>query len=230
MENDEENPQEVESEDVDERIPSLLEVEKRLSDNEGKGIFECPQCGTGVVANAPKCPHCNVEFEEVPMNQPSDLQDPQMPTIADLNREQIVQTESEEPKEIPQPENTPTPKVANVKEPATDSKFVGAISEYYEKRKRRYLLGALSLGLGVILFALLWLVVVHQVLVTDTENLFGFEVLILLLLAGVFFVFGLFLTLTYPSSSLAELLVSMPMNVPPPDPRETDIKSNKPSE
>jgi hypothetical protein len=65
------------------------------------------------------------------------------------------------------------------------------------------------LGLGIILFVLLWVFVVNQVLITETENLFGFEIILLLVSAGVLFILGLYLILTYPKSSLVDVFASM---------------------
>lgn len=94
-------------------------------------------------------------------------------------------------------------------EPDKDLKVKEALTDYGKRRRTRYLQGTLSLGLGIIFFALLWLFVVYDVLVTETENWFGAEVIIILVFAGIFFIIGLYLILTYPKSSLAELFPMM---------------------
>ncbi|UCG69355.1 MAG: hypothetical protein JSV09_16520, partial [Thermoplasmata archaeon] len=53
----------------------------------------------------------------------------------------------------------------------------------------------------------------------------GFEVIFILVGAGIFFILGLFLILTYPKSSLTELLASMPMNVQTSNPGIGTIES-----
>jgi predicted RNA-binding Zn-ribbon protein involved in translation (DUF1610 family) len=209
MDINEENKENLQPEKANEQPPSLLEMEERLANNEGEGIFTCPQCGTGVAADATQCPGCNAIFDEVPTSTFSEEE--HMPSVADLSEEQITGSENEP--EVEQEEVAPPQIVAPAREPQKDRRFEGALSEYYEKRKKRYLFGALSLGVGIILFVMLWLVVVHQVLVTNTDSVFGFEVLLLLVVAGVFFILGLYLTLTYPSSSLSKLLTSMAMNI-----------------
>jgi hypothetical protein len=210
MDNEEENLENEQAEDDNEEVPSMLEMEERLANNEGEGIFACPQCGTGVASDATHCPGCNALFDEVPASASSEEE--HMPSVADLRTEQITETEKEQEEE-PYEEPAPPPVTLPTRAPEPDRKFGAAISDYYERRKKRYLIGALSLGVGIILFVMLWLVVVNQVLINNTENIFGFEVLLLMIVAGVFFIFGLFLTLTYPSSSLSKLLTSMPMTV-----------------
>lgn len=207
MENEEEN---LESQE-DEEVPSLLEVEERLANNEGEGIFACPQCGTGVSVNSPSCSHCGVAFEEVPTVASADINEEHMPSVAELGENRSDETAVEETTNA---QVVDTPEVTRSKKSQTDKKIKGAIADYYDKRKKRYLFGALSLGLGIVLFVLLWLVVVNSVLISEDSNVFGFSSLALLIVAGVFFILGLYLTLTYPSSSLSELLTSMPMNAP----------------
>jgi hypothetical protein len=201
MDNEQENMNKETAEEQKEESPSLLEMEERLANNEGEGIFACPQCGTGVTADATHCPGCNALFDEVPAGAPPE--EAHMPSVSDLREdklhinEEIINDPPMEP-EISRP----------------DRKMEHALTDYYERRKKRYLFGALSMGLGIILFVMLWLVVVHQVVVVGTESIFGFEVLLLLVTAGIFFILGLYLTLTYPSSSLTKLLTSMSMNMP----------------
>ncbi len=199
------NEQEIENknEEQNEESPSLLEMEERLANNEGEGIFACPQCGTGVTADATQCPGCNALFDEVPADTQSE--EAHMPSIADLQTDRIQNVKEGPP---PQPIKTDPPLSQNNRD------LDNALVDYYERRKKRYLFGALSMGVGIILFVMLWLVVVHQVVVVGTDSIFGFEVLILLVTAGIFFILGLYLTLTYPSSSLTKFLASMSMNMP----------------
>ena len=203
LDNENENINEENDEEQKEESPSLLEMEERLANNEGEGIFACPQCGTGVTAEATQCPGCNALFDEVPADTPSE--ESHMPSVADLRKDRIQNAE-EGP--APQPIKTDPP-ISQTKRGMDN-----ALADYYERRKKRYLFGALSMGVGIILFVMLWLVVVHQVLVVGTESIFGFEVLMLLVTAGIFFILGLYLTLTYPSSSLTKFLASMSMNLP----------------
>jgi hypothetical protein len=87
-----------------------------------------------------------------------------------------------------------------------EKKIIKALKDYSRSRKKRYTMGTLFLGLGVILFVLLWLVVVYDVLVTETQAWFGAHIVLILVCAGIFFTFGLFMILTYPKSSLIEIL------------------------
>jgi hypothetical protein len=202
MDNEQENKNE--NEEQNEESPSLLEMEERLANNEGEGIFACPQCGTGVTADATQCPGCNALFDEVPADTP--LEEAHMPSVADLRTDRVQNVEK-----------GPAPQPINTDQPPSQTKngLDNALVDYYERRKKRYLFGALSMGVGIILFVMLWLVVVHQVVVVGTDSIFGFEVLVLLVTAGIFFILGLYLTLTYPSSSLTKFLASMSMNLPP---------------
>jgi hypothetical protein len=208
MENEEENQKDVNSEEIEEEVPSLLEVEERLSHNEGEGIFACPKCGTGVAANASNCSNCGALFEEVPMDSSAEINEEHMPSVADLGGGQVPEPEESQEKTVS--ESLPISEPAHPRNSEVNGKLKGAISDYYERRKKRYLFGALSLGLGIILFVMLWLVVVNTVLISESENVFGIGTIVLLVVAGIFFILGLFLTLTYPSSSLSELLTSMP--------------------
>ncbi len=91
-----------------------------------------------------------------------------------------------------------------------------ALLDYSERRKKRNLYGALFLGLGIVLFVLLWLVVVYDVLVTETEEWFGVDVIFILVGAGILFILGLYMILSYPKSSLSELLSTMANTRPAP--------------
>jgi hypothetical protein len=64
-------------------------------------------------------------------------------------------------------------------------------------------------ALNLILFVLLWLVVVYDVLVYETEAWFGAHIILILVAAGIFFTLGLYMILTYPKSSLMDILTYM---------------------
>jgi hypothetical protein len=83
-----------------------------------------------------------------------------------------------------------------------------ALKDYTKKRRKRYLFGALSLGLSLIFFVLIWLVTVNQVLNTDSVEWLSAEFMGLLICAGMFSIFGLYLIMSYPSSTLDRILVS----------------------
>jgi hypothetical protein len=215
---EEQNPQDLDSEESEE-VPSLLEVEERLAESEDKAVFACPDCRTEVAADSTNCPGCGAIFEEVPASE--DIEDEELPSLTDMDEEKKAYIEPKDvPKEIPQdiPKidpviNASPPVVVDEEKEYDNGKLTQTMSDYYQRRKKRYLMGALSLGVGIVMFVLLWLVVVNSVLVAETDNVFGLEVIALLAVAAVFFIIGLFLTLTYPSSSLTKLLTSMPMNV-----------------
>jgi hypothetical protein len=90
-----------------------------------------------------------------------------------------------------------------------EKRIVSALEEYSESRRKRHFMGTMFLGLGVVLFVLLWLVVVYDVLITESTQWFGAHVALILVGAGIFFTFGLYLILTYPKSSLIEVLASV---------------------
>ncbi len=220
----------------EEENPGILDPEKN-------GIFSCPMCGSEVDANATSCPRCGAIFEqEEQVIPPSDTEGEQAPPPSDMEEEiplpygveeeqtpmpetdaSMYETTGEEGTQLDVPENEPEEEavptdIKSEEELDTDRKVKTALTDYKELRRKRYLFGALTLGLGLVLFVLLWLVVVYEVIVTETENWFGFEVIFILVGAGIFFILGLYLILTYPKSSLAELLSSMPMNVQAPNP------------
>ena len=156
------------------------------------------------------------------MAPPSDTEEEGMPLSSDEG-EGISPPYSEE--------GTHLEEAKSEEETKTEPDVPRAVKDYNEQRRKRYLFGALALGLGVVLFVLLWLVVVYDVLVTETQDWFGIEVVIILLGAGILFILGLFMILTYPKSSLAELLTSMPLNVQTSNPEiETSEDSQSPLE
>jgi hypothetical protein len=93
---------------------------------------------------------------------------------------------------------------------ALSPQIAKALGEYTEQRRKRYLYGTIFLGIGLILFVLLWLVVVYDVLASGTNSGFGIDVVVILACAGIFFIFGLYMILTYPKSSLDKVLASQP--------------------
>jgi hypothetical protein len=229
---DEELNEENHSPEKEEEVPSLLDVEKKLAEAEEEAVFACPECRTEVAADSTTCPGCGAMFEEVPSSDSQDTDEEKLPSISDLDEEEeeVYIEPKEMPKETPEeiPKETPKvvppdiPKIEPVKKTAPptvieerkgpkDERITEAMSDYYQRRKKRYLTGALSLGIGIVMFVLVWLVVVNSVLVDETDNVFGLEVIVLLAVAAIFFIIGLFLTMTYPSSSLTKLLTSMPM-------------------
>lgn len=224
-------------------------------DPENNGIFSCPMCGSEVNASATTCPRCGAIFEHEEQAPPFDTEEEQAPQPPEMDEElplpygveeeqipmpetdaSLYETKREEDSQLDVPENEPEEEamptdIKSDEELDTDRKVKTAITDYKELRRKRYLYGALTLGLGLVLFVLLWLVVVYEVIVTETENWFGFEVIFILVGAGIFFILGLYLILTYPKSSLAELLSSMPMNMQAPNPQigVSDV-SDSPSE
>jgi hypothetical protein len=90
-----------------------------------------------------------------------------------------------------------------------ENRVMAALKEYNTNRRKRYFTGTMFIGLGVILFVLLWLVVIYEVLVNETQVWFGAHVIMILVVAGMFFTFGLYMILTYPKSSLLEILTYM---------------------
>ena len=95
------------------------------------------------------------------------------------------------------------------KESQSENQILTALKQYNNNRRKRYFTGTLFVGLGVILFVLLWLVVVYDVLVYETDTWFGAHVILILVAAGIFFTFGLYMILTYPKSSLIDILTYM---------------------
>jgi hypothetical protein len=153
-------------------------------------------------------------------------------------KEGIPEPETESKQDEPMEENNPNPEPASPIDGETDdsesmhelkvlddkislhnellreenlpeNKVMAALNEYNTNRRKRYFTGTLFIGLGVVLFVLLWLVVVYDVLVHDTQAWFGTHIILILVVAGIFFTFGLYMILTYPKSSLIEILAYM---------------------
>lgn len=226
----------------------------------GADATECPICGSVFEAEEQvrpsemenQIPPSAPEEEKIPlpyglggeqMAPPPDTEE-DMPLSSGLGNETMApppDTEeegmplsSDEGEDISSPYSEEEPQLEEAKseeETKTEPDIPRAVKNYNEQRRKRYMFGALALGLGVVLFVLLWLVVVYDVLVTETQDWFGIEVVIILLGAGILFILGLFMIITYPKSSLAELLTSMPLNVQANNPEiETSDDSASPLE
>jgi hypothetical protein len=158
--------------------------------------------------------------EEIGLSSPHPEEEQQ----ADLG-DDLTEPDQEDPSTYQDPESEISPPVKTqvpISEPRSDmgppqKSIPEALSDYSERRKKRNLYGTLFLGLGIMLFVLLWLVVVYDVLVTETEEWFGVDVILILVGAGILFILGLYMILTYPKSSLSELLTTMTATRPTTD-------------
>lgn len=210
MVNEKENPAGPNPENVDdEGATPPSNTEKELEENEEMEMFACPMCENSVSADANACPSCGAVFEEkdaVP--RPYDMEEEQTLPY-DIEGTQMPTPETDFPGNEPTEEMTPTPDVESGKGSGTGQQISTPLTDYFKRRRKRYLFGALTLGLGLVLFVLLWLVVVYDVLVTETENWFGVEVISILIGAGILFILGLYLILTYPKSSLIDVFASL---------------------
>ena len=118
---------------------------------------------------------------------------------------ELEETELEEPEpELPPPEAP--------REFPAEQRVTTALLDYTRRRKKRYMSGALFLGIGLVLFVLLWLVAVYETLVIETTDLFLIEALLILVGAAIFFILGLYLILSYPKSSLIDVFGSLMQN------------------
>jgi len=177
--------------------------------------FVCPSCGAEVADDAITCPGCGAFFDyedgaEVP--KPSEENAPPLPPDPE-DADTPAEREGEAPPisdPAPQQKEAPAPYVVH----QTEVRMAGALKEYSTKRRKRYLFGALSTGLGIVFYVLLWLFTVHQVWIKDTNTIFGLEVILLLIIASVLFILGMFLILTYPKSSLVDVFSAMPRAEP----------------
>jgi hypothetical protein len=153
-----------------------------------------------------------VAEEELGLSPPNTEEEQIMPPESDLTDidQEEIDTPLDSESEISSPAETQSPirESRSDREPLQKS-IPAALSEYSERRKKRNLYGALFLGLGIVLFVLLWLVVVYDVLVTETKEWFGVDVILILVGAGILFILGLYMILSYPKSSLSELLSTM---------------------
>ena len=242
MKNEEENSEDEYPDDNEEKEPGETEGNEMFvcpscKSNVANEATECPGCGAvfeqkgeipltsdeGEKESIPlpygvkeehMAPPYETEEEQVPlpygvdeeqMDLSSEAEEEDMPLTSDYGEEQMTSVDTEEETE-------------SEKGLKTEQKVTGAVTDYDEQRRKRYLFGTLSLSMGLVLFVLLWLVVVYEVLVTETENWFGAIEIFILAGAGIFFMLGLYMILTYPKSKLAELLASMSMKVQTGDP------------
>ena len=195
--------------------------EEEIADTESEVIeeieaFVCPSCSAEVADDTVTCPGCGAFFDygegtETP--EPDGEDTPPLPP----DPEDDVAIPAEPGEEAPpisesdiQSTEEPTPYVVRDNE----VRMAGALKEYSAKRRKRYLSGALSTGLGILFFVLLWLYTVNQVWVEETNTIFGFEVILLLVIASVLFIMGMYLILTYPKSSLMDVVATMPRAEP----------------
>lgn len=211
---------------------SKKEEEMEIADTESEVIeeieaFVCPSCGAEVTNDAVTCLGCGVSFdfedeaetpepegEEAPP-EPSEIEDDTPPLPADSGEDMEPPAEPEEEAPAPtEPDISPAEESAPYVVRDNEVRMAGALKEYSVKRRKRYLFGALSTGLGIIFYVLLWLYTVNQVWVEDTNTIFGLEVILLLVIASVLFIMGMYLILTYPKSSLMDMFATVPRAEP----------------
>ncbi len=157
------------------------------------------------------------EMEEPPIEPPTEIEEPQPPPPSDMTQWQIAQSYNTGQQQAayqytPSPSSSAIPlqysSGENNRGYGLNQQVTQALKDYADQRRKRNLLGALFMGTGLVLFVLLWLVVVYDVLVTETSSWFGFDIMLILVCAGLFFILGLYLILTYPKSSLADVFAS----------------------
>lgn len=158
--------------------------------------FVCPSCGAEVADDTVTCPGCGAFFDYE--NETSDM-----------DREVLQPEPSGIEEEIPPPSMDSGDAAETPEKSESEVRIEGALRDYSAKRRKRYLSGALFTGLGIIFFVLLWLYTVHRVWVEDADTVFGLEVILLLVIASVLFILGMYLILTYPRSSLTDVFASM---------------------
>ncbi|UCG68416.1 MAG: zinc ribbon domain-containing protein [Thermoplasmata archaeon] len=213
MEENEENP-----EGIDEGRPPVPSETDEQSE-----IFACPNCGASVDADTLMCANCGVVFEAEGQTPSLDTRIEQMAPEPEAQEEQLPSEETQVSGPPPE-EGTPIIHEKSATVSDTDAQISGALADYGARRRKRYLFGTILLGLGLVLFVLLWLVVVYDVLVQETQEVFGFDVILILVGAGIFFILGLYLILTYPKSSLADVMALLPKNVPA---RDSEVGSSE---
>jgi YgiT-type zinc finger domain-containing protein len=195
--------------------------EVNVADNESEVIeeveaFVCPSCGAEVADDTITCPGCGAFFDyedgtEVPDSPDEDT--PPLPSYPEDDMDPPADPEDKSPKAsnpVPQSQGNPTPYVVR----DSEMRIASALKEYTVKRRKRYLSGALFTGLGILFFVILWLFTVHQVWVEEADTIFGLEVILLLAIASVLFIMGMYLILTYPKSSLMDVFSTMPRAEP----------------
>ena len=167
-------------------------------------------------------PSSTVEEEQTPLPsylksrspEPLETEEKETEPVSDLIEEEEIIIEQEEAVP-PQAEEEPPPPEPEEVEPEiareipSEQKITAALLDYTKQRRKRYFSGAIFLGIGLVLFVLLWLVVVYETIVTETGDLFLMEVLLILVGAGIFFVLGLYYIMTYPKSSLIDVFGSL---------------------
>lgn len=141
---------------------------------------------------------------------PSDITQDQSPPSDISNKRSSSSDLNHEKISSPKRGHTPHPEVGRNNRLTSEKQVIGALKDYTEKRRKRYFMGTMTLGLGIVLFVLLWLVVVYDVLVMESNSWFGVDIILLLVFAGILFILGLYLILTYPKSTLEEYMISMP--------------------
>jgi len=166
--------------------------------------FVCPSCGAEVADDTITCPGCGAFFDyEEGAEAPETPEENTPPLPLDPEEPEREVPPISEP--APKPTEEPAPYVVNQNE----VRMAGALKEYSTKRRKRYLFGALSTGLGILFYVVLWLFTVHQVWVEDTNTIFGLEVILLIVVASVLFILGMYLILTYPKSSLMDVFAAI---------------------
>ncbi len=232
MENEEEHQENADLEDPDEGEPLPPPDYSREPEQEDVSeAFSCPICGAITQADATSCTGCGAVFSsEEEVTETEDAPQPQTETEGMEDPEnQDVQPQQTEEEGIQEPVSQEISQtqygMEGMQDPAAQEeghddaqaqqRITSAMTDYEGRRKKRYLTGALCLGLGLVLFVLVWLLVVNQVLVEETDKVFGLDVILILLGAGILFILGLFLVLTYPSSSLSEIVSLEPANPQP---------------
>ncbi|UCF07932.1 MAG: zinc ribbon domain-containing protein [Thermoplasmata archaeon] len=224
--------------EVEEQLSPSRENEGSGTIEEGE-MLACPSCGIQVAADAPTCPGCGALFEageepspaaeigEEDLSPPSEvdlMEGPQSPDIGEEDAQPIQQGEDQMP--VPSVEEElhrqrqldreggqngqPGPQPYLPNNINIDQRVVQALQEYSRKRRSRYMMGSFLLGLGIVFFVLLWLVTVYQVLVVETDSLFAADIIGLLIGAGILFIAGLYMILSYPKSSLVDIFARAP--------------------
>lgn len=182
--------------DIDQEPPTSDTIEEPMSPYSETGEETIPQSS-------------DLDEKEMP---PSDIEEEPLPMPSYLAKDELPQPETDEVTDSTQEEFASDIEAESEIGSEKEQQVAKTVGEYTERRKKRYLYGALSLGFGIILFVLLWLVVVYQVLVIETDEWFGVDVVVILVGAGILFIIGLFLILTYPQSSIEELIASLSSN------------------
>jgi hypothetical protein len=196
---------------------AIFEMEKQIPSPTAEEETQAPSRTVEEEQQVPLPSYLNSRAPE-----PLKTEEKETEPITDLLEEEEIIIEQEDAASPPVEEEPPPPVSEEPEEPApegpgpevtrelpTEQKVTATLLDYTKQRRKRYLSGALFLGIGLVLFVLLWLVVVYETLVTEIGDLFLMEVLLILVGAGIFFVLGLYLILTYPKSSLIDVFGSL---------------------